>query len=68
MTIFAINLLKEPMICGYGAKNHRDLQIPRVKLEYAKRSFYFSGVKNWNEIPDNIRKQESLAFKKHLRE
>ena len=62
MTIFAINLLKEPMICEYGARNHRDLQIPRMKLEYAKRSFYFSGVKTWNEIPDNIRKQESLAL------
>ena len=53
------------MISGYGTRNHRDLKIPKVKLEYVKRSFYFSGVKSWNEIPDNIREQESLArFKK----
>ena len=40
----------------------------RVRLEYAKGSFYFSGVKNWNDIPGNIREQESLAlFKKRFR-
>ena len=50
-------------------RNHIDLQIPKVRLEYAKRSVYFSSVKNWNEIPDNIREQESFAcFKRHLRE
>ena len=33
------------------------------------KSFYFSSVKNWNEIPDNIREQESFAyFERHLRE
>ena len=53
------------MISEYGTRNHGDLQIPKVKLEYAKRHFYFLGVKNWNEIPDNIREQEPLArFKK----
>ena len=49
----------------YRARNHRDLQIPKARLEYAKRKFYFSSIKHWNEIYDNIREQESIArFKK----
>ena len=56
------------MVSEYKMRNHRDLQIPKIKLEYAKRSFYFSGVKNWNDMPGNIQEQESLArFKKRFR-
>ena len=59
--------VERSMVSEYKTRNHRDLQIPKVRLEYAK-SFYFSGVKNWNEIPGNIREQESLArFKKRFR-
>ena len=39
-------------------RNHRDLQIPKIRIEYVNISFYFLGVKNWNEIPNNIREQE----------
>ena len=57
------------MITDYRTRNHGDLQIPKVRLEYAKRSFYFSGVKNWNDIPDNIGERESVArFKTGFRE
>ena len=60
--------VERSMVSEYKTRNHRDLQIPKVRLEYAKRSFYFSGVKNWNDIPDNIREQESIArFKKRFR-
>ena len=39
------------------------------KLEYAKQSFYFSGVKNWNEIPNEIREKGSIArFKAEIRD
>ena len=48
------NFVERSMISEYGTRNHRDLRIPKVKLEYTKRSFYFSSVKNLNEIPDNI--------------
>ena len=34
------------MVSEHKTRNHRDLQIPKVGLEYAKRSFYFSGVTN----------------------
>ena len=60
--------VERSMVYEYKTRNHRDLQIPKVRLEYPKRSFYFSGVKNWNDIPGNIREQESLArFKKRFR-
>ena len=67
LTIFAINFVERSMVSEYGARNHRDLQILKVGLEYAKRSFYFSGVKNWNDIPDDIQEQQSLdRFKRGL--
>ena len=50
------------MISGYRTRNRGDLQIPKVRLEYAKRGFYFSGVKNWNDIPNNIQEKESINF------
>ena len=53
----------------HRTRNHGDLQISKVRLEYAKRSFYFSGVKNWNDIPDNIRERDSIArFRTGLRD
>ena len=60
--------VEKSMVSEYKTRNHRALQIPKVRLEYAKRSFYFTGVKNWNDIPSNIREQESLTrFKKRSR-
>ena len=57
------------MISEYRTRNCRDLKIPKVRLEYAKRSFYFSGVKNWNDIPDNVRERDSIArFRTDLRD
>ena len=59
---------KRSMISEYKAINRGDLQIPKVRLEYAKRRFYFSGVKNWNDIPDNIRERGSITrFRTGLR-
>ena len=57
------------MVADYMTRNSGDLQIPKVRLEYAKPSFYFSGVKNWNNIPNNIREEESIArFRTGFRE
>ena len=38
------------MISDYRTRIRVDLQIPKVRVEYAKRSSYFSGVKNWNDM------------------
>ena len=60
--------VERSMVSEYKTRNHRFLQIRKVRLEYAKRSFYFSCGKNWNDIPCNIREQVSLArFKKRFR-
>ena len=60
--------VERSMVSEHKTRNHRDLQIHIVRLEYAKRSFYISGVKNWNDISGNIREKESLArFKKRFR-
>ena len=57
------------MISEYRTRKRGDLEIPKVRLEYAKRSFYFSGVKNWNDIPDNVRERDSIArFRTGLRD
>ena len=39
------------IISKYRTRYHGAMRIPKVRLEYAKRSFYFSGVKNRNDIP-----------------
>ena len=47
LKIFAIYFFVErSMISEHGTRNHKDLQIRKVGLEYAKSSFYYSGVKN----------------------
>ena len=49
------------MISEYRTRNHEDLQVPTARLEYANRSFYFFGVKNRNDNPDNSREKELIA-------
>ena len=63
------NFTERSMISEYRTRNCGYLQIPIVRLEYAKRSFYFSGVKNWNDILDNVRERGSIArFRTGLRD
>ena len=52
-----------------NTRNSRHLlRLPKVKLEVAKQSFYFSGAKVYNELPLNIREIESFtSFKRELR-
>ena len=56
---FRDKFTERSMISEYRTRKHGDLQIPKVR--FAKRSFYFSGVKNWNDILDNIREKDSVA-------
>ena len=45
-----------------------DLDIPRPRLEITRESFCYKGAKVWNDIPKNIRGQESVTlFKKQVR-
>ena len=40
---------------NHMAMNCKDLQIPRLRTEHAKKGFYYSAIKAWNDIPANIR-------------
>ena len=40
------NFFKRSITSEYGTRDHRDLLIPKLLLEYTKTSFYFSGVNN----------------------
>ena len=56
------------MYSSYRTRNCTDIQLPRYNLEYSKKSFHYSGLKAWNEIPNTIRELSTLQqFKKHLK-
>ena len=47
------------------------LQLPKIRLEYSRSSFYYMGAKHFNDLPLCIRSQESMVLfkselKKHL--
>ena len=43
------------------------LKVPRIKLETARSSFYYMGVKFYNDLPLNLRKVEPYKeFEKQL--
>ena len=53
---------------NYITMNCKDLQIPRLRTEHAKKGFYYSAIKAWNDIPANIREILTLGrFKKGLK-
>ena len=53
---------------SYRTRNCTDIQLPRYNLEYSKKSFHYSDLKAWNEIPTTIRELSTLQqFKKHLK-
>ena len=44
------------------------LIVPKIKLETARSSFYYMGVKFYNDLPLNLRKVESYKeFERHLK-
>ncbi len=44
------------------------LQTIRTKKQFGARSFQYAGAKMWNELPENIKRSESLVvFKKKLK-
>ena len=56
------------MYSNYETRNCKDLQIPRLVTEHAKKGFYYSALKTWNDIPANVREIQILVrFKKELK-
>ena len=43
------------------ARHCKDLQIPRLITEHAKKSYQYSTVKFWNTIPTDIRELPTIS-------
>ena len=55
-------------ISKYGTRNKTDLQIPRLNLDFSRKSFTYTGLKTWNSIPTYIRESSTLTrFKNGLK-
>ena len=62
-------LITRSQISNYSTRNQLDLDTPRQNLEFSKSSFFYSGVKTWNEIPLEIRMSSTITiFKRKLKE
>eukprot|EP00794_Sanderia_malayensis_P013254 gene13254-14618_t len=48
---------------------YRSDKLPKIKPEYARKSFRFMGAKTYNELPLDIRKTESFnAYEQHFKQ
>ena len=55
--------------CTYATRYCKDLQIPRLYTEHAKKSYQYSTVTIWNTISTDIREHPTISrFKKKLKE
>ena len=55
-------------ISKYDTRNKTDLQIPRLNLDFSRKSFAYTGLKTWNSIPKYIRQSRTLTrFKNGLK-
>ena len=43
-----------PNISKYNTRKIDDFEVPRLCLEYSKKSFGYQGASTWNEIPKQI--------------
>ena len=49
---------------NYITMDCKELQIPRLRTEHAKKGFYYSAIKAWNDIPANIRENTRALQKR----
>ena len=55
-------------LSNYNTRSDKDLHVAKIKLEFSKKGFQYTGIRAWNDIPNNIRELSSLSlFKSHLR-
>ena len=56
----------ENNVTGINTRNANCLlKLPKVKLDFAKQSFFYSGAKIYNDLPIDIRKE--VDFNKFLK-
>ena len=57
--------MERSVISKYNTRNRSDLHVQKLKLEYTKRGFLYTGPIAWNNIPQSIRDTDSIVrFKK----
>ena len=60
--------LPRSSVSKYNTWHCRDLQIPRYRIEFAKKGFHYSALKAWNDIPVELRELPTLnSFRKQLK-
>ena len=52
---------KRYSISKYDTRNKTDLQIPRLNIDYSRKSYNYTGLKTWNAIPTHIREPDTLT-------
>ena len=53
---------------SYNTRNSQDLDIPRSRRWFSKKSFHYASVKAWNETPSTIRELPTVnRFKQRLK-
>ena len=46
----------------YGTRKKSDLQIPRLNLDFSRKTSNFTRLTTWNSIPTHIRESNSLTW------
>ena len=60
--------LPRSSVSKYNTRHCRDLQIAKYWTEFAKKGFYFSVLKTWNDLPAELRELPTQnSFKKQLK-
>ena len=46
----------------YTTRNYMDISLPRIRLEIAKRSFFYTGALEYNNLPEAIKAIDSFKI------
>ena len=46
---------KRCQISKYNARNCINIEIPKINLEKTKYGFHYTGLSNWNNIPNKVK-------------
>ena len=52
-------------ISKYDTRNKTDIQIPRLNLDFSRKSFNYIGLKTWSSIPEHIRESNTITLFKN---
>jgi hypothetical protein len=47
-------------VTTYKTRNYMDISLPKVRLEIAKRSFYYTGTSACNSLPHDVKAIKTL--------